>query len=157
MASIEAPIGTVGIVAGPDGVRRVLLPGSRAAEPAASGPVADEAASQLEEYFAGGRREFELPLDWSGVDARLCEILEELVAAAPYGRTLTYGELGRLVGEEDARAIGVAMARNPLPLVVPCHRVVAADGIGGYGGGVELKRQLLELEHVLPPRLPLVG
>jgi methylated-DNA-[protein]-cysteine S-methyltransferase len=78
----------------------------------------------------------------------LCEI-------APYGSTVTYGELGRQSGVDDAREIGVHMARNPLPLVVPCHRVVASDGLGGYGGGLELKRRLLELEGFLPQRLDL--
>jgi methylated-DNA-[protein]-cysteine S-methyltransferase len=80
-------------------------------------------------------------------------VLEELLAAAPFGRTVTYGELGRRAGESDPRDVGQMMASNPLPLVVPCHRVVAADGLGGYGGGLGLKRRLLELEGVLPPRL----
>ena len=69
--------------------------------------------------------------------------------------TVTYGELGRRTGVDDPRDVGVMMARNPLPLVVPCHRVVASDGLGGYGGGLDLKRRLLELEGVLPPRLDL--
>ena len=68
---------------------------------------------------------------------------------------MTYGELGERAGVGDPRDVGVMMARNPLPLVVPCHRVVAADGLGGYGGGIELKRTLLELEGVLPARLDL--
>lgn len=108
---------------------------------------------QLEEYVAGERREFDVDLDWSGIDARHRNVLEALVAAAPFGHTVTYGELAQCAGEDDPREIGTMMARNPLPLVVPCHRVVAADGLGGYGGGLELKRRLLELEHVLPPRL----
>jgi methylated-DNA-[protein]-cysteine S-methyltransferase len=157
---VATPIGVVGIVASRDGLRRVLLPGDTRVEPPAAGSeaasaIAHEAAIQLAEYAEGERREFELPLDWSGVDVRHHRVLDTLVEVAPYGHTVTYGELGKRVGEEDARAIGVLMARNPIPLVVPCHRVVAADGLGGYGGGVELKRTLLELEHVLPPRLPL--
>jgi methylated-DNA-[protein]-cysteine S-methyltransferase len=82
-------------------------------------------------------------------------VLETLREIAPYGTTVTYGELGRRAGVDDARDVGVLMARNPIPLVVPCHRVVAADGLGGYGGGLELKRRLLELEGVLPARLDL--
>ena len=82
-------------------------------------------------------------------------VLETLCEIAPYGTTVTYGELGARAGVEDPRDVGVLMARNPLPLVVPCHRVVASDGLGGYGGGLELKRRLLELEGVLPPRLDL--
>jgi methylated-DNA-[protein]-cysteine S-methyltransferase len=97
--------------------------------------------------------EFDVELDWNEVDPRHRNVLEALVAAAPFGRTVTYGELARRAGEEDPRDVGSMMARNPLPLVVPCHRVVAADGLGGYGGGLDLKRRLLELEHVLPPRL----
>jgi methylated-DNA-[protein]-cysteine S-methyltransferase len=68
---------------------------------------------------------------------------------------MTYGELGRRAGVDDPREVGVLMATNPLPLVVPCHRVVAADGLGGYGGGLRLKRLLLELEGALPPSLDL--
>ena len=117
--------------------------------------TAEKAAAQLVEYLEGRRVEFDLPLDWSAADDEQRQILEILRVAAPYGQTITYGELGALAGVDDAREVGVVMARNPLPLVVPCHRVVAADGLGGYGGGVELKRRLLELEGVLPPRLDL--
>ena len=155
MTTLATPIGTIGIVAGPQGLRRVLLPGRREPAQSPGGEVEGQAASQLAEYLSGERREFELSLDWSAVDERHRRVLEELVEAAPFGRTITYGELSARAGEPDPRAIGVLMARNPLPLVVPCHRVVAADGLGGYGGGVELKRWLLELEHVLPRRLPL--
>jgi methylated-DNA-[protein]-cysteine S-methyltransferase len=154
--SFETPIGVIGLVTSGRGLRRVRLPGERAPENGrGGGALAEGAAAQIREYLAGRREVFELPLDWESVEARHRRVLEALVAAAPYGRTVTYGELGRLAGEPDPREIGVLMARNPLPLVVPCHRVVAADGLGGYGGGLELKRHLLELEHVLPPRLPL--
>jgi methylated-DNA-[protein]-cysteine S-methyltransferase len=156
--AVDTAIGTIGVVASGDGLRRVLLPGRLVprADGGARGEAgtrAREAAAQLEEYVAGERREFDVELDWSDVEPRHRILLEALVAAAPFGRTVTYGELGRLVGEDDPRDVGTMMARNPLPLVVPCHRVVAADGLGGYGGGLELKRRLLELEHVLPARL----
>jgi methylated-DNA-[protein]-cysteine S-methyltransferase len=156
--AVDTAIGTIVLVASGDGLRRVLLPG-RAAPSAnerargEAGARAREAATQLEEYVAGERREFDVELDWNEVDPRHRNVLEALVAAAPFGRTVTYGELARRAGEEDPRDVGSMMARNPLPLVVPCHRVVAADGLGGYGGGLDLKRRLLKLEHVLPPRL----
>jgi methylated-DNA-[protein]-cysteine S-methyltransferase len=156
-ATVDTAIGTLGVVASGDGLRRVLLPGRT--EPVTDGERgeaatrAQEAASQLREYASGERRGFEVELDWSGVDARHRRVLEALVEAAPFGRTVTYGELGRLAGQDDPREIGIMMARNPLPLVVPCHRVVAADGLGGFGGGLDLKRRLLELEGILPPRL----
>jgi methylated-DNA-[protein]-cysteine S-methyltransferase len=158
--AIDTPIGVLGIVASRDGLRRVLLPspGTPRSEEVGQGhaaAIARRAAGQLEEYLAGERFAFDVPPDWAGVDARHRRVLEELVEAAPFGRSITYGELGRRGGEPDPREVGIMMARNPLPLVVPCHRVVATDGLGGYGGGIELKRRLLELEHVLPPRLPL--
>lgn len=158
---LETPIGLLGVTASDVGLRGVALPARADAlrELAAgeSATIAHQAASQLEEYLAGERQAFELPLDWSGVESRHRRVLEELVDAAPFGHTVTYGELGARAGEPDPREVGVMMARNPIPLVVPCHRVLAADGLGGYGGGIELKRTLLELEHVLPPRLPLGG
>jgi methylated-DNA-[protein]-cysteine S-methyltransferase len=122
-----------------------------------SASVVRRSAAQLQEYLARERQAFDLPLDWTGVEARHRRVLEALVEAAPYGHTVTYGELGARAGEPDPRDVGVMMARNPLPLVVPCHRVLAADGLGGYGGGLELKRTLLELEQILPPRLPFAG
>jgi methylated-DNA-[protein]-cysteine S-methyltransferase len=158
--ALDTSIGTIGVVASAEGLRRVRLPGGGAMRPANDGARGEpserarDAAAQLEEYLAGERKAFDVELDWNGVDERHRNVLETLVAAAPFGRTVTYGELGRRAGEEDPREIGRMMATNPLPLVVPCHRVVAADGLGGYGGGLELKRRLLELEHVLPPRLP---
>ena len=99
-------------------------------------------------------REFDVALDWRA-SSRHRRVLETLCEIAQYGTTVTYGELGRRAGVDDPRDVGVLMARNPIPLVVPCHRVVASDGLGGYGGGLELKRRLLELEGVLPPRLDL--
>jgi methylated-DNA-[protein]-cysteine S-methyltransferase len=156
--TLETSIGVLGVVATRDGLHRVQLPGHSLRipdddVPAEAAAHARDAAVQLEEYFAGARRTFDVTLDWSGVEPRHRNVLEELLAAAPFGRTVTYGELGRRAGESDPRDVGQMMASNPLPLVVPCHRVVAADGLGGYGGGLGLKRRLLELEGVLPPRL----
>ncbi|HUG65540.1 MAG TPA: methylated-DNA--[protein]-cysteine S-methyltransferase [Gaiellaceae bacterium] len=156
--SIETPIGVLGVEASEVGVRRVRLPvsGERAVMGSAVAIAnATGAAAQLGEYVRGERESFDLLFDWSGVDATHRHVLETLCEIAPYGVTVTYGELGRRSGVDDPREIGVLMATNPLPLVVPCHRVVASDGIGGYGGGLELKQRLLELEGVLPPRLDL--
>ncbi len=157
--TIATAIGTLGVEASPKGVRRVRLPGNEwvaAREgPGPAAEIAARAAAQLAEYVDGDRQEFELELDWSGVDAEHNHVLEVLRELAPYGVTVTYGELGRQAGVGDPRDVGMLMGRNPLPLVVPCHRVVAADGLGGFGGGLALKRKLLELEGVLPPRLDL--
>jgi methylated-DNA-[protein]-cysteine S-methyltransferase len=156
--SVETPIGVLGIEATDAGVRRVRLPGDGELERLGDGTAStsvEEAATQLSEYTRGERQSFELTLDWSGVDPTHQHVLETLCEIAPYGTTVTYGELGARAGVDDPRDVGVMMATNPLPLVVPCHRVVAADGLGGYGGGLELKRRLLELEGVLPQRLEL--
>ncbi len=155
---METSLGLLGVEASDAGVRRVRLPGSGEREAIGSDEAASNAtaaAAQLEEYARGDREAFDLPFDWSGVDPTHRHVLETLCEIAPYGVTVTYGELGRRSGVDDPREIGVIMATNPLPLVVPCHRVVASDGLGGYGGGLELKRRILELEGALPPRLDL--
>jgi methylated-DNA-[protein]-cysteine S-methyltransferase len=156
----ETPIGTIGVEATDAGLRRVRLPGdrfpsSRVVNDERAATNAAAALEQLAEYASGTRERFELELDWSGVDKTHRRVLEALRDLAPFGATVTYGELGRRAGVDDPREIGVMMARNPLPLVVPCHRVVASDGLGGFGGGLELKRRLLELEGVLPTPLDL--
>ncbi len=140
------------VVCGDDrAVSRILLP-KRAAKldrpdgvDRASGPVLD-AVHQLDEYFAGERKAFDLPLELVGTDFQRAVWLA--LAAIPYGETISYRELAALVGRPRAvRAVGQANGANPVPIVLPCHRVIAADGtIGGYGGGVDLKRRLLALE-----------
>jgi methylated-DNA-[protein]-cysteine S-methyltransferase len=156
--SVESPLGAIGVEASESGVRRVRLPGNGELEPRGGGAAelhVTAAAQQLAEYARGERESFELDLDWSGVEPTHRRVLETLREIAPYGVTVTYGELGRQAGVDDPREVGVMMATNPLPLVVPCHRVLASDGLGGFGGGLELKRRLLELEGALPPRLDL--
>lgn len=111
-------------------------------------PVLVAAAEQLGEYFAGDRKEFELPLAPVGTEFQrnVWERLREI----PYGTTITYGELARRVGNPAAsRAVGLANGRNPIAIVVPCHRVIGSDGkLTGFAGGMDTKRVLLELESV---------
>jgi methylated-DNA-[protein]-cysteine S-methyltransferase len=104
---------------------------------------------QLQEYFAGERREFSFPLDLRGTDFQLA--CWRALLAIPYGETRSYGDIARAVGKPQGfRAVGMANNRNPLAIVVPCHRVIASDGtLCGYGGGLEVKRKLLELEGAL--------
>jgi methylated-DNA-[protein]-cysteine S-methyltransferase len=155
----ETPIGTIGVEATEAGLRRVQLPAHGTVLEAHGNGQAEAnaiaAAGQIEEYLRGGRERFDIALDWGGVEVVHRRVLETLREIAPLGTTVTYGELGRRAGVDDPRDVGVMMSRNPIPLVVPCHRVVASDGLGGYGGGLELKQRLLELEGVLPPRLDL--
>lgn len=116
----------------------------------------DPVRVQLEAYFAGGLRDFDLPIDWRHTSGAQREVLEKLHAGVAYGETVTYGRLAGLSGTGvPARAIGSIMGSNPIPIVVPCHRVVASDGLGGYSGGsgVEVKRWLLTLEGALPAML----
>ncbi|WP_129309732.1 methylated-DNA--[protein]-cysteine S-methyltransferase [Streptomyces sp. L2] len=143
-----------------DGVRdRTLerlaarLGGEPVEDPAS--PLLAEAIRQVEEYLAGERHAFDLPLDWSLISGFNRQVLRELAAGVPYGTVVGYGDLAGRVGQPGgAQAVGAAMGANPLPVVVPCHRVVESDGgIGGFGGGLETKRKLLALEGVLPEPL----
>ena len=112
-------------------------------------PLLDEAERQLRAYFEGRLREFDLPLKATGTAFQ--ESVWRMVAAIGFGRTRTYMDLARELGSPGAvRAVGAANGANPLPIVIPCHRVVATGGgMGGYGGGVELKRRLLALEGAI--------
>lgn len=111
-------------------------------------PVLTETRRELDRYFAGGLQTFDLPLDWRLSHGFRAEVLHELTAV-PYGQTVTYAELAARAGRPNAvRAAGSAMATNPLPIVVPCHRVLRTGGaVGSYRGGVAMKERLLALEH----------
>jgi methylated-DNA-[protein]-cysteine S-methyltransferase len=109
----------------------------------------DRVEAQLDEYFAGKRTTFDLPLEPRGTDFQLS--VWELLRKIPYGVTTSYGELARRLGEPKAsRAVGAANGANPIPIIVPCHRVVGSKGeLTGFGGGIERKRWLLEHEGAL--------
>ncbi len=127
----------------------------------ASSGLLSAARDQLAEYFAGQRQVFDLPVNWSGCSRAQHQVLSVLYDSVTYGETVTYGELAqRAVAGPDgislpARAIGRIMGSNPIPLIVPCHRVVAGNGLGGYSGGtgIEIKRWLLIFEGALPATL----
>jgi methylated-DNA-[protein]-cysteine S-methyltransferase len=109
-------------------------------------PVLDDAGRQLAEYFDGERRDFDLALAPTGTDFQ--RSVWEALRGIPYGQTISYGELARRVGNPKAsRAVGLANGRNPIVVIVPCHRVIGANGtLTGYGGGLDRKRLLLDLE-----------
>ena len=142
-------IGTVNIAEDGDGnIMGVYLPNSNL--PCMKDGETDvllEAAAQLNEYFSGKRREFDLPLSYGGTEFRtsVLDALREI----PYGETRTYGEIAESIGSPRAyRAVGTACAENPLPIVIPCHRVVpSSGGIGSYAGGSSMKRRLLDFER----------
>jgi methylated-DNA-[protein]-cysteine S-methyltransferase len=146
----ESPLGPFGLSAQDEHLRRLRFD----QRPAGSGPRSEPlraAVSQLDEYFAGERRGFELPLDLRGTEFQ--RQVWSLLRKIPYGATTTYGALAReLWSDPDqarlhARAVGAAVGSTPVPIFVPCHRVVGADGsLTGYGGGLARKRALLDFE-----------
>jgi methylated-DNA-[protein]-cysteine S-methyltransferase len=150
---LDTPIGTLLIAGNASAVLRIQFPiDGAAAQPEAGweqsqrGPVG-EAVRQLREYFAGQRTEFDLPLEARGTEFQrsVWRQLQEI----PYAATISYGELARRVGNPKAsRAVGSANGANPLPIVIPCHRVIARNGtLGGFGGGLPTKQALLALEQ----------
>jgi methylated-DNA-[protein]-cysteine S-methyltransferase len=150
---IETPIGPLLAVADDDGgLRRIFFPDRRGrAHPPEGGWVRDPRPfralrAQLGEYFAGRRRSFSLTLAPDGTEFQ--RATWQALTEIPYGETVSYAELARRIGRPAAsRAVGAANGANPLPIVVPCHRVIGADGsLTGFGGGLPIKRALLELE-----------
>ncbi len=143
-------LGPLVLEADDQAVTRVYLPGTAPADPAADWSATPDhlraAAGQVREYLGGTRRSFELPLSATGTPFQ--RGVWNALAGIPFGETISYAELARRVGRPGAfRAVGQANGANPLPIVVPCHRVVASGGgIGGYGGGLPMKRWLLALE-----------
>jgi methylated-DNA-[protein]-cysteine S-methyltransferase len=148
---VDTPIGALGLIATDVALRSVVFDG-RGIRPEGSAPVLDEAARQLTAYFEGDLVTFDLPLELQGTDfQRQCWLA---LATIPYGQTVSYGEQARRLGlgSDKARAVGAANGSNPLPIVLPCHRVIGADGsLTGFGGGLHMKRFLLEHEGALLP------
>jgi methylated-DNA-[protein]-cysteine S-methyltransferase len=156
--TIESPLGPLRLVARDDELAGVYLPEQnvqtvpaaeqRSTVPPAQAKVLEIAALQLAEYFAGARTVFDLPIGprGSGFQERVWRAL----LAIPYGTTITYGELAREIGRPAAsRAVGSANSRNPISIIVPCHRVIAASGeLTGYAGGLAAKRWLIDHERV---------
>jgi methylated-DNA-[protein]-cysteine S-methyltransferase len=158
-AVVTSPLGPITLVAADGALCGLYLDSQRSAPSAGSlgapdpGPSA-AAARQLEEYFSGERTVFELELTLAGTTFQR-RVWAEL-QAIPYGQTVTYGQLARRIGMPTAsRAVGLANGRNPVAIVVPCHRVVGSDGsLTGYGGGLERKRFLIGLEQRVAGRAP---
>jgi methylated-DNA-[protein]-cysteine S-methyltransferase len=153
MITLPSPLGVLRLYAHADELCGVYLPDQDA--PAASrraSPVLSAAAAQLVEYFGGGRRTFDLPLAPRGTGFQ--ELVWRALTAIPFGETRSYGELARTIGRPAAsRAVGAANGRNPISIIVPCHRVVASSGqLTGYAGGLAAKKWLLEHEARFMPQ-----
>jgi methylated-DNA-[protein]-cysteine S-methyltransferase len=151
-----SPYGELTVVVTERGVHEISLPGDDQPDVELTRRDA-KLGKQLDEWFAGRRHSFDVELDLDGVDGFRRTVLETLARAVPWGETVSYGELAVLAGRpRAARAVGSAMRNNPIPFVIPCHRVIAAGNkIGGYGGGrnaIALKRELLAREGVSIPR-----
>ena len=143
--TIETPIGPLTLQADEAAVTAIRF-GADGAQDAS--PLLDAAEAQLREYFAGARRTFDLPLAPHGTAFQ--QRVWTALRAIPYGETRTYGELAAAIGSPNAsRAVGMANHRNPIPIIIPCHRVIGANGtLTGYAGGLEIKRRLLALEGI---------
>lgn len=167
--AFDTPLGPVAIAATDGGVVRCNLPGSdpdalveevmarTGLTPSEGGRTVDDAADQVIAFLEGDRHGFDLDLDWRLIGGFHREVLKATMAV-PYGETASYGEVAALAGRPGAaRAAGTALSRNPIALIVPCHRIIKADGtIGGYGGGaagIALKQRLLDLETGVLPAL----
>lgn len=150
----ESPIGPLGVGEEDGAITLILFAGQQPPEGYREGesPLLEEAWAQLERYFAGELRQFSLPLAPAGTPFQqaVWRALEEI----PYGETRSYGEIASQVGRPKAsRAVGAANHRNPIPIVIPCHRVIGAGGtLTGYGGGLDRKRLLLDLERQNRPQ-----
>lgn len=166
LGSLPTPIGTVLVAVTETGVAATSFDDSptirarltsRLALPLADDPPrTTPALDELAAYFAGTLQTFTVPLDWRLTSPARRQVLRTLHATVPYGQTITYGELARRSQTNiPPRGIGSIMGSNPIPIIVPCHRVVAGDSLGGFSApnGLESKRHLLTLEGHLPPTL----
>jgi len=153
-ATLHSPVGLLTIVVSSDGVRAVLWPNDSPKRVPVVGavdqpdhPIVAATAKQLDEYFAGDRQDFDLPLDAIGTDFQ--QSAWRSLRSIPYGTTVSYGEQAERMGDKrKARAVGAANGRNPISIIVPCHRVVGAGGaLTGFAGGIESKAWLLDHER----------
>ncbi len=155
---LDSPIGRLWVAVSPNGLCRVEIRASEedvvtalrkmyGIEPMRSASALQQAKQQLHEYFAGQRRHFDLVVDLEHVTPFQRDVLIACLRI-PFGETRTYAELAREAGKPKAfRAVGMVMAKNPVPIVIPCHRVIRSDqGLGGYGGGLDIKKWLLQHE-----------
>lgn len=160
---IESPVGPLFLAASAQGLHAIEFRENR--HPVKRGESWQEGDNivlrttrkQLDEYFTGKRKTFDLPLSPTGTDFQ--RLVWMTLATIPYGNTISYAQLAARVGKPTAmRAVGSANGRNPLPIVLPCHRVIGADGsLTGFGGGLPTKQFLLKLEGALPPAYDLFG
>jgi methylated-DNA-[protein]-cysteine S-methyltransferase len=149
MRVITSPVGELTLIASDAGLQAILWPPvdrDAPTESSAADRILDLAVTQLEEYFAGTRTEFDVPLDPQGTPFQLAAW--EALRTIPFGQTVSYGHQARLLGDVGkARAVGAANGRNPLSIIVPCHRVVGSNGkLVGFGGGLSAKAWLLDHE-----------
>ncbi len=155
----QTPVGPLTLLGGTSGLRAVHFPGRAGVlqETSRDDDALADAVVQLEEYFAGTRQRFELELDLQGTDFQR-SVWSELLAI-PFGATTTYGTIADRLGRRDrVRAVGAAVGRTPIPIIVPCHRVLGASGeLTGYGGGLQRKQALLDLESAVSGGEPAPG
>ena len=152
---VPSPVGDLILVAEDGALREIAFTAGTRPEGPPGDAVEDprpleQVAKQLREDFAGGRREFDVPLAPQGTPFQ--RRVWDALLAVRYGQTATYADVARAIGHPKAvRAVGLANGRNPIPIIIPCHRIIGSDGsLTGYGGGLAIKRRLLELEGVLP-------
>jgi methylated-DNA-[protein]-cysteine S-methyltransferase len=149
--TFESPVGPLLLAGDSNALHSVSFESSkRAARPQSDwkqdGAAFDEVIRQLRAYFSGELREFELPLAMAGTEFQL--LVWNALRKIPYGETISYGQLAERIGNPKAvRAVGLANGSNPIPIIVPCHRVIGSDGsLTGFGGGLSTKKMLLDLE-----------
>lgn len=156
--AFDSPLGRLSTLTTASRLVRVMLPGlsdndvrSRFvnnypdSELIDGGETSERAELEILEYLEGRRRQFKIPFQLDAPPFHVRALTE--VNRIPYGKTATYGEIARALGNPGlARAVGTANAKNPLPIIIPCHRVVASSGLGGYGGGLTMKKRLLNIE-----------
>lgn len=155
--TLESPIGLLKVAETKKGIYRIDFQkdslitkeqqqGHNTIEYSQPNPIVEK---QFQQYFSGERKQFTLPLDLCGTPFRLC--VWQALITIPYGETRSYKDIGKLIGcDKGARAIGQANGSNPIPILVPCHRVISADGsLGGFSSGLPIKRYLLALEGII--------